>query len=71
MMAYLKNQLACDENLPSDFKDVMQESVECFIKHPWVEEQVNQFLDIATERPEDLHFPEWMSAFEKCVGKPE
>jgi hypothetical protein len=30
---------------------------------------VNQFLDIATERPEDLHFPEWMSAFEKCVSK--
>lgn len=69
MMAYLKSQLACDENLPSDFKDVMQESIDSFTKHPWFEEQINQFLVIATESPEDLHFPEWMSAFEKCVSK--
>ena len=69
MMAYLKSQLACDENLPVDFKDVIQKSMDSFTKHPWFEEQINQFLDIATERPEDLHFPEWMSAFEKCVTK--
>ena len=36
-------------------------------KHPWLEEQVNEFLRIAMESPEDLHFPEWMSAFEKCA----
>ncbi len=71
MIAYLKNQLACDENLPSDFKDVMQEAIDNFTKHPWFEEQINQFLDLATERPEDLHFPEWMSTFEQCVSKPE
>ena len=69
MMAYLKNQLACDEHLPQDFKDVMQESLDGFTKHAWLEEQINEFLVIATERPEDLHFPEWMSAFEKCVSK--
>jgi hypothetical protein len=68
MMAYLKSQLACDEHLPIDFKDVMGESVESLTKHPWIEEQVNQFLDIAMERPEDLHFPEWMASFDKCIG---
>jgi hypothetical protein len=67
MMAYLKSQLACDENLPADFKDVIQESVDGFAKHPWIEEQVNQFLVIAMESPEDLHFPEWIAAFEQCV----
>ncbi len=71
MMAYLKSQLACDENLPVDFKDVIQESMDSFTKHPWFEEQINQFLDIATERPEDLHFPEWMAAFEQCVTGPK
>ena len=71
MMAYLKSQLACDENLPTDFKDVMQELIDSFTKHAWFEEQINQFLVIATERPEDLHFPEWMSAFEQCITKPE
>jgi hypothetical protein len=69
MMAYLKSQLACDENLPTDFKDVMLEELDGFNKHPWFEEQINEFLDIATERPEDLHFPEWMSAFEQCISK--
>ncbi len=69
MMAFLKSQLACDDNLPADFKDVMLESIDSFTKHPWFEEQINEFLVIATERPEDLHFPEWMSAFEKCISK--
>jgi hypothetical protein len=71
MMAYLKSQLACDEQLPTDFKEVMQGSLDSFTKHPWLEEQINQFLVIATERPEDLHFPEWMSAFNKCVSQPK
>jgi len=71
MMAYLKSQLACDENLPADFKDVIQESVDGFAKHPWIEEQVNQFLVIAMESPEDLHFPEWIAAFEQCVTGPK
>lgn len=71
MLAYLKSQLACDENMPADFKDVMLESLNGLAKHPWLEDQVNQFLDIATERPEDLHFPEWMAAFEQCVTGPK
>ena len=69
LTAYLKNQLACDENLPADFKEVMQESVDSFTKHPWIEEKVNHFLEMATERPEDLHFPEWMSSFEQCTKR--
>lgn len=69
MMAYLNSQLACDENLPADFKGLILESLQSFSKHPWFEEQINQFLVMATERPEDLHFPEWMSAFEQCVTK--
>jgi hypothetical protein len=70
MMAYLKSQLACDRNLPVDFKDVMEKSIENFEKHPWVEEQLNEFLHITTENPEDLNFPEWVAAFERCVTQP-
>jgi hypothetical protein len=69
MTAYLKNQLMCDENLPSDFKEVMLQSVEDFSKHPWVEDQVNHFLQMSMERPEDLHFPEWMASFEECIKR--
>jgi hypothetical protein len=67
MTAYLKDKAACDANLPVDFKELMEKTVDDFAKHPWIQEQVNNFLTLATESPEDLHFPEWMSKFEACV----
>ena len=67
MVGFMKNRLAADGNLPADFKEVMEKILDDLEKHPWIEEQVNEFLRIATESPEDLHFPEWMAAFEKNV----
>lgn len=68
MVGFLKNRLVCDNNLPADFKAMMENILAELDKHPWLEEQVNEFLRIATESPEDLHFPEWMAAFEKCLN---
>jgi len=68
MAGYLLSQLATDENLPADFKDLMEKSIDNFAKHPWIQEQGSEFLRLATERPEDLHFPEWMSKFEAYVN---
>lgn len=67
MVGYLKSQLACDPTLPAEFKDLMDKTVGDFVKHPWIEENANEFLRIATESPENLHFPEWMAKFETCV----
>ncbi len=67
MIGFMKSRLACDENLPADFKVLMEKNIDDLGKHAWLEEQVNEFLRIATESPEDLHFPEWMAAFEQCV----
>ncbi len=67
MVGFLKNHLVCDETLPADFKAVMQKTLDDLDKHAWLEEQINEFLRIATESPEDLHFPEWLAAFQKCV----
>jgi len=67
MVGFMKNRLAADGSLPADFKEVMGRNLADLEKHPWLEEQVNEFLRIATESPEDLHFPEWMSAFENSV----
>ena len=67
MVGYLKSQLACDPALPVEFKDLMDKIVGDFVKHPWIEENANEFLRIATESPENLHFPEWMAKFETCV----
>jgi hypothetical protein len=68
MVGFMQNRLACDDNLPADFKEVMGKSLNDMEKHPWMEEQVNEFLRLAMETPEDLHFPEWTSAFEQCAG---
>jgi Ca2+/Na+ antiporter len=67
MVGFIKSRLAADESLPADFKEVMGNTLDDLDKHPWIEEQVNEFLRIATESPEDLHFPEWMAAFEENV----
>jgi hypothetical protein len=67
MVGFMKSRLAADGNLPADFKEVMGETLDDLEKHPWLEEQVNEFLRLATESPEDLHFPEWMAYFENSV----
>jgi hypothetical protein len=68
MIDFMKNRLTCDESLPIDFKEVMGNTLDNLGKHPWIEEQVNEFLRLAMESPEDLHFPEWTSAFEQCAN---
>jgi hypothetical protein len=67
MIGFMTSRLASDENLPADFKEVMGKTLDDLEKHPWLEEQVNEFLRIATETPEDLHFPEWMASFKKTI----
>jgi hypothetical protein len=67
MAGYLKSRLACDATLPAEFKDLTDKTVGDFAKHPWIAENANEFLRIATESPENLHFPEWMAKFETCV----
>jgi hypothetical protein len=69
MVGFMKNRLASDEHLPPDFKEVMEKTLDDLDKHPWIEEQVNEFLRIATDTPEDLHFPEWMASFKKTVSE--
>jgi hypothetical protein len=69
MVGFLKNRLDCDENLPADFKEVMGKIIDDLGNHAWIEEQVNEFLLIAIETPENLPFPEWTSTFEQCASE--
>jgi hypothetical protein len=71
MVGFLKNRLAGDANLPAGSKEVMGKTINDLEKDPWIEAQINEFLRIAMENPEDLHFPEWTSAFEKYTSKPK
>jgi len=66
LVAYLKNQIACDTTLPADFQKLMLQAIDDFAKHPYIQEHTNEFLRIAMESPEDLTFPEWTAKFESC-----
>jgi hypothetical protein len=67
LVAYLKNQIACDMTLPADFQNLMLQAIDDFAKHPYIQEHTNEFLRLATESPEDLTFPEWTAKFESCI----
>lgn len=67
MATYLQSRLEGDETLPANFKELMHQAIQEFVKHPWIEDQANEFLRIATETPEDLYFPEWMKKFDQSV----
>jgi hypothetical protein len=72
MIGFLKNRMASDETLPEDFKVNTEKTItDNLYKHPWIEEKINEFLNIATETPEDLHFPEWMAYSKKTITKKE
>lgn len=67
MAGFLQDRLSRDETLPDNFRELMQQAIAGFVKHPWIEEQADEFLRIASESPEDLYFPEWMEQFDQSV----
>jgi hypothetical protein len=71
MVGFLKDRLAGDANLSADSKEMKGKIIDDLEKDPWIEAQINKFLSIVMETPEDLHFPEWTSAFEKYTSKPQ
>jgi len=65
MIAYLEGRLAAEELLPQEFKDLVRKELQEFQQHPWVEEQVNEYLRLSLENPEKIHNPEWSRLWEK------
>jgi hypothetical protein len=59
--AFLRHKLAADATLPPDFKEIMEKAISQFEQHPWVEQQVNEFLEIIVASPEQLFTSEWAS----------
>jgi uncharacterized protein YqgQ len=66
MIAYLETRLGEEELLPSEFKEVVKKELQDFQKHPWVEDQINEYLKTALETPEKIHNPEWSLLLEKA-----
>lgn len=66
MIAYLETRLEEEEMLPPEFKEVVKKKLQDFQTHPWVEEQINEYLRMALETPEKIHNPEWTLLMEKA-----
>lgn len=67
LVGFLKARLAQGE-FPQEFQEVITKSLSQFAQHPWIEEQVNDFLTMAMENPESLYHPQWAQMWEKAKG---
>ncbi|MGA7577569.1 MAG: hypothetical protein ACLQUW_15675 [Desulfobaccales bacterium] len=67
LVAYLKRQIACDQTMPADFQNLILQAIDGFANHPYIQEKANEFLRLASERPEEINFPEWIAQFESCI----
>jgi hypothetical protein len=65
--AFLKRQLDDDENLPQEVREALGKAVDEFAGHQWIEEQVDHFLFLATESPEELISSSWAEEWQKIM----
>jgi len=64
--AFLKGRLAANETLPAEFRELMEGAIDGFVSHPWIEEQVDEYLRTAVETPENIHNPDWSRMWERA-----
>lgn len=67
LVGFLKTRLAQGE-FPKEFQEVITQAIHEFAQHPWIEEQVNDFLTMAVENPENLYHPQWPQMWDKAKG---
>ncbi len=65
-MAFLRKRLAKDD-FPPEFKEAMEKVIDEFSQHLWVREQMNDFLTIVVESPEELYGSEWAAEWQEIV----
>jgi len=70
ILSFLQERLHLDETLPQDFKEIVTRDLKQFGQHPWVQDQVNEYLRLAMESPESIHNPQWAQWWDKA-RKPE
>jgi 4-amino-4-deoxy-L-arabinose transferase-like glycosyltransferase len=66
-MAFLRRQLA-KAQLPPEVKESMERAIAEFSQHPWIKEEMNNFLAIVVETPEELYGSEWAEEWQKIIS---
>ncbi len=57
LLAFLRGRLQSDL-LPAEFREVMTTLLSQMDQHPWLEEQINEYLNLILESPENLPYVE-------------
>jgi hypothetical protein len=66
-MAFLRKQLA-KAQLPAEVKDSTERAIAEFSQQPWIKEEMNTFLTIVVEAPEELYGSEWAEEWQKIIS---
>jgi len=66
ILDFLQERLRSDDTLPQDFKEIVTRDLSQFGQHPWVRDQVNEYLRLAMESPESIHNPQWAGWWAKA-----
>ncbi len=59
LLAYLNMKLEQDTDLPVELKDILAQTIKQFGAHAWIQEQVDEFLQLALKDPEELYHTTW------------
>ena len=59
LLAYLNMKLEQDTDLPVELKSLLAQTIKQFGAHAWIQEQVEEFLQLALKDPEKLYHATW------------
>jgi len=59
MRNFLTTRLDQSHETPPELKDILTPAIRQFGEHPWIQDQVNEFLRLALQDPEKLYHSAW------------
>jgi hypothetical protein len=59
LLAYLNMKLEQSQELPQEIRDILARTIKDFDSHVWIQEKVNEFLQLALKDPEKLYHADW------------
>jgi hypothetical protein len=62
LIAFLTYTLNQSQEIPPELKDVLAQVIKQFGEHAWITEQVNEFLRLALQDPEQLYKSAWIES---------
>jgi hypothetical protein len=59
LLSFLTMKLNQSQDLPQSLRDILAQAIKQFDEHAWIQEQVDEFLQLALKDPEKLYHNGW------------